>query len=53
MPGESYEVLVRFLFFQPIEKYLNLGRKWSVFEGGREVGQLKMLEISLDKITIS
>lgn len=52
MPGESHEVLVCFLFFQPIEKYLNLGKKWSIFEGGREVGEAEMLEISLNKITI-
>lgn len=47
LPGETNEVTVRFLFHMPIEKYLNIGRKWWIYEGGKVIGEAEMLEIIL------
>ncbi|WP_400077897.1 hypothetical protein [Winogradskyella sp. R77965] len=47
MPGEIKEVTVSFLSNQPIDKYLNIGRKWNIHEGGREIGKAEILEISI------
>ena len=47
MPGEERVVTVRFLFHQPIEEYLNIGRKWWIHEGGNQLGEAEILEISL------
>lgn len=46
MPGESHEVIVRFLFHQPIEQYLNVGRKWWIHEGENIIGEAEVLEIN-------
>ncbi len=49
MPGESKIVTIRFLSHQPIEQYLNIGRKWWIHEGSNLVGEAKILEIKLPK----
>lgn len=38
-PGETKEVIVRFLLEQPIEKYLDKGRRWWIHESARVVGE--------------
>jgi hypothetical protein len=38
-PGEVKEVTVRFMMNQPIEKYLDKGRKWWIHEGPILVGE--------------
>lgn len=38
-PGETKEVIVRFLLEQPIEKYLDKGRRWWIHERARVVGE--------------
>lgn len=47
MPGDERDVIVRFLFHTPIEKYLNIGRKWWLHEGTRCIGEVEILEIKL------
>ncbi len=42
-PGESREVTVRFLLNQPVEKYLDKGRKWWLHEGPTLVGEAEIL----------
>jgi len=42
-PGETTEVTVRFLLEQPIEKYLDKGRKWWIHEGSRVVGEAEVI----------
>lgn len=49
MPGETQEVLVRFLSRQPIDKYLNIGRKWWIHEGPNKIGEAEIIEIKLPK----
>jgi translation elongation factor EF-Tu-like GTPase len=44
--GEERIVLVRFLFQIPIEEYLTIGRKWWIHEGGRQVGEAEIIEIT-------
>jgi len=44
-PGETRSVLVRFLIQQPIEKYLNIGRKWWIHEGARLIGEAEIIHI--------
>ncbi|WP_422092070.1 hypothetical protein [Tenacibaculum ovolyticum] len=45
LPGEEKEVLVKFLFHMPIEKYLNIERKWWIHEGNKCIGEGEILEI--------
>lgn len=47
MPGETHEVLVRFLFHLPIENYLTIGRKWWIHEGANVIGEAEILDIKL------
>ncbi|PZR09696.1 MAG: hypothetical protein DI539_21820 [Flavobacterium psychrophilum] len=42
-PGETKEVTVRFLINQPIEKYLEKGRKWWIYEGGLVIGEARII----------
>jgi hypothetical protein len=42
-PGEEREVTVRFLMYQPIEKYLDKGRIWWIHEGARQIGQAEII----------
>jgi translation elongation factor EF-Tu-like GTPase len=42
-PGEEREVEVRFLMYQPIEKYLNKGRIWWIHEGHIQIGQAEII----------
>ena len=42
-PGEEKIVTVRFLASMPIEKYINVGRKWWVQEGGRVLGEAEII----------
>src|SRR5947209_8039812 len=44
-PGEEAIVLVRFLFVPELEKYLQVGRRWWIHEGGRRVGEAVINEI--------
>jgi translation elongation factor EF-Tu-like GTPase len=44
-PGEQKLVTVRFLLNQPIEKYINVGRKWWVHEGQTVIGEAEIVEI--------
>ena len=49
LPGEEKMVTVRFLAQQPIDKYLNIGRKWWIHEGPNVIGEAEMLKITLPK----
>lgn len=42
-PGQCKEVTVRFLMNQPIERYLDKGRKWWLHEGARLVGEAEII----------
>lgn len=42
-PGESSEVTVRFLINQPVEKYLDKGRKWWLYEGAKLIGTAEII----------
>ncbi len=44
-PGEEKEVTTRFLFSQPIEKYLVTGRKWWIHEGPHRIGEAEIIHI--------
>jgi hypothetical protein len=44
-PGQRIQVLVRFLSCMPIEKYLNIDRKWWIHEGGNCIGEAIMKKI--------
>ena len=45
-PGEESLVTVRFLLNQqPIEKYLNVGRKWWIHEGENVIGEAEIVEV--------
>jgi hypothetical protein len=44
-PGEEKIVTVRFLINQRIEEYLNIGRKWWIHEGERNIGEAEMIGI--------
>jgi translation elongation factor EF-Tu-like GTPase len=39
LPGEEGNAVVKFLLGQPIEAYLEVGRKWWIHEGARKVGE--------------
>ena len=41
--GESKNVTVSFLRLGEIEKYLSIGRKWFIFEGGKFVGEAEII----------
>lgn len=47
MPGETHEVTVRFLLHLPIERYLNIGRKWWIHEANKVLGEAEILEFKL------
>lgn len=47
LPGESLDVIVRFLAHQPVEKYLHFGQKWWIHEGPRKIGQAEIYDIKL------
>ncbi|MCR1026082.1 hypothetical protein NQT66_14765 [Cellulophaga baltica] len=49
MPGETKEVIVRFLSRQPIDEYMDIGRKWWIHEGHRVIGDAKILKIEFPK----
>ncbi|MDY8135469.1 hypothetical protein [Aquimarina sp. 2201CG5-10] len=49
MPGDTQEVLVRFLSRQPIDQYLNINRKWWIHEGPNKIGEAEIIEIELPK----
>ncbi|MCO7185155.1 hypothetical protein NH341_06935 [Tenacibaculum sp. XPcli2-G] len=49
MPRETKEVLVRFLSRQPIDPYMNIGRKWWIHEGLNKVGKAEIIKIELPK----
>lgn len=42
-PGETKAVTVRFLINQPIEKYLNKGRKWWIHEAAKVIGEATIM----------
>jgi len=44
-PGEEKLVTVRFLLNQPIEQYINLGRKWWIHEGQNCIGEAEIVEV--------
>lgn len=44
-PGENEIVTVRFLYRQSLEKYIKVGRKWWIHEGGNPVGEAEILEV--------
>ncbi|WP_299678718.1 hypothetical protein [uncultured Dokdonia sp.] len=50
LPGETKEVLVRFLSKQPIDEYMNIGRKWWIHEGARKIGEAEIKGIEFPKI---
>ena len=45
LPGETKEVLIRFLSKQPIDEYMNIGRKWWIHEGPNKIGEAEAIEI--------
>lgn len=45
LPGETKGVLIRFLSRQPIDEYMNIGRKWWVHEGTKKIGEAEVIEI--------
>lgn len=47
LPGEEKEVLVRFLDHNSIRKYLQVGRTWWTYEGGKVTGIAEILEVKL------
>ncbi|WP_375238007.1 hypothetical protein [Aurantibacter sp.] len=49
LPGETEEVLVRFLSRQPIDEYMDIGRKWWIHEGARKIGEAEILGIEFPK----
>ncbi len=48
-PGETKEVLVRFLSRQPIDEYMDIGRKWWIHEGPNKIGEAEIIEIEFPK----
>ena len=44
-PGETAEVTVRFLWNPVIEKYMNIGQKWLIYEVPRLIGEGEIIEI--------
>lgn len=44
-PGETKDVVIRFLKVSEIEKYINVGQKWHINEGLRNLGTGEILEI--------
>ena len=44
-PGETKEVLVRFLSRQPIDEYMDIGRKWWIHEGPNKIGEAEIIGI--------
>lgn len=44
-PGEERIVTVRFILGQPIEKFLTIGGRWWIHEGGRLVGEAEIVEV--------
>ncbi len=47
--GKEYEVIVRFLFVQRMERFMDIGRTWWINEGGRTVGEAKIIKFELPK----
>ncbi|GAB5399210.1 MAG: hypothetical protein Aureis2KO_07950 [Aureisphaera sp.] len=45
LPGETHEVTVRFLTRQPIDEYLDIGRKWWIHEGPIKVGEAEVIAV--------
>ena len=48
-PGETKEVLVRFLSRQPIDEYMDIGRKWWIHEGPNKIGEAEIIGIEFPK----
>jgi len=48
-PGTTKNVTARFLTYQPVEQYLNIGRKWWLHEGARKIGETEMIKIKLSE----
>jgi translation elongation factor EF-Tu-like GTPase len=46
-PGEEKLVTVRFLLNQPIEKYINVGRKWWIHEGLNVIGEAEIVAVEV------
>lgn len=44
-PGEEKLVTVRFLLNQPIEQYIQVGRKWWIHEGSKCFGEAEIVEV--------
>jgi hypothetical protein len=42
-PGEEKVVTVNFHVTQPVEEYLNKGRKWFIHEGPKQIGEAEIL----------
>jgi len=42
-PGQEAVVAVNFLINQPIEKYINRGRIWWIYEGNKNIGEAIIL----------
>lgn len=45
MPGETQDVLVRFLSKQPIDQYMNINRVWWLHEGLTKIGEATINKI--------
>jgi hypothetical protein len=45
MPGDEKIVSIEFFFHPPIEKHLNVGRKWRIHEGARMIGEAEIIKI--------
>ena len=45
LPGETKVVTVRFLSIPQIEKYMHVGQRWFINEGGRTIGEGEILSL--------
>lgn len=46
-PGETKTVMVKFLRFGGIEKYIIVGQKWLIYEVPRLIGEAEIIEVLL------
>jgi translation elongation factor EF-Tu-like GTPase len=45
LPGETKIVTVRFLKIPEIEKYMHVGQRWFINEGGRNIGEGEIISL--------
>jgi translation elongation factor EF-Tu-like GTPase len=45
LPGQEKVVMVKFIRYEPMQKYLKVGAQWWIHEGPRMVGEAQIIEI--------